>query len=107
MQGMELRIGFIGAGAMAEALIRGLIKAGTNPEDLIASDIQPERLNIMHKTYGIKVFDKNLAVFQQSDVVVLAVKPQHLDPVLQELMFHDLVSHELGAKPMVISIAAG
>lgn len=102
MQGMVLRIGFIGAGAMAEALIRGLIKAGTNPEDLIASDIQPERLNTMHKVYGIKVSDKNLAVFQQSDVVVLAVKPQHLDPVLQELMPHDL-----GSKPMVISIAAG
>lgn len=105
---MKLRVGFIGAGAMAESLVRGLLKAGALPENLIASDVQAARRNLMQKQYGIRVAADNKAVLQEAEVVVLAVKPQNLEEVLDELSsFATEFLKTARVAPLIISIAAG
>jgi pyrroline-5-carboxylate reductase len=103
---MKFKIGFIGAGAMAEALIRGLIKAGAVPENVIVSDIQRERLTTIRKLYGIRIAENNQEVFENADVVVVAVKPQNVTEALSDLTEIGKGIH-LEAKPLVVSIAAG
>jgi pyrroline-5-carboxylate reductase len=95
-------IGFVGAGNMAEALIRGLVRgnhiAATN---VIASAPRRERLDELARAYGIDVTSDNGAVADRSGVVVLSVKPQILDKILRE------IGDRLKPGTLVISIAAG
>ncbi|HLL24197.1 MAG TPA: NAD(P)-binding domain-containing protein, partial [Kofleriaceae bacterium] len=95
-------IGFIGAGNMAEALIRGLVKGGHMPAHKItASAPRNERLAELVEAYGIAVTRDNREVARGSAIVVLSVKPQIFDKVLRE------IGTELPAGTLVISIAAG
>lgn len=94
-------IGFIGAGNMAEALIRGLVKGGhIASHKIMASAPRNERLAELVELYGIAVTRDNREVAQQN-IVVLSVKPQILDRVLRE------IGDQLAAGTLVISIAAG
>jgi pyrroline-5-carboxylate reductase len=87
---------------MAEALIKGLLKAGVvAPERIIASDVREKRLEELHARYGIRATLKNREVAQGADVVVLAVKPQIMSTVLIEL------AGAARADALYISIAAG
>jgi len=94
------RIGFIGGGKMAEALISRL----GSPRNIIASDVNIKRLNYLKKKYKIKVTKDNLDVFSKADIIILAVKPQSIAKVLNELRTE---SSELRGKKLIISIAAG
>jgi pyrroline-5-carboxylate reductase len=95
------KIGMLGAGNMAGALIRGLLAAQTvAPENLRASDPREDRLRELGETHGIETTTFNDALTRWADVVVVAVKPQVLPGVLQQ------VGGELGGK-LLISIAAG
>jgi pyrroline-5-carboxylate reductase len=95
-------IGFIGAGNMAEALIRGLVRGGHVPaERIVASAPRRVRLDELAAHYGIDVTTNNREVVQRCGLVVLAVKPQLLDKVLRE------VGEHLMAGTLVVSIAAG
>ncbi|SIO61962.1 pyrroline-5-carboxylate reductase [Singulisphaera sp. GP187] len=97
-----LRWGFIGAGKMATALIRGMLRAGiATPETIFASDpIESARAWIAQET-GITVCATNEQVARQSDVLILAVKPQSMSEVLQTLRATVTPDH------LLISIAAG
>ena len=92
------KIGFIGAGNMAFALAKAIKKAKLG--SIIASDIRKQRLNLIKKELQIQVTENNYQVLQKSDIVFLAVKPQVIDFVLDEIK--DYVKHHL-----IISIAAG
>ncbi|MCX7988413.1 MAG: pyrroline-5-carboxylate reductase [Thermodesulfovibrio sp.] len=92
-------IGFIGGGNMAEALIRGLIKEGKR--NIIVSDPVEERRRYLEKCYGIKTIASNSELVRQAEIVVLAVKPQNIKEVLEEI--RDVVSE----RHTVVSIAAG
>jgi pyrroline-5-carboxylate reductase len=95
-------IGFIGAGNMAAALLQGLLRAGQVTSDrVIASDVRTERLAELGKAYGIRTTSDNVALLGDCDIVVLAVKPQVIDPVLGEL------GMRVRADQLVVSIAAG
>ena len=95
-------IGFIGAGNMAEALIRGLVRGGHVPaEHVVASAPRQERLAELKKTYGIDVTTTNRELVQRCGIVVLSVKPQIMDKVLRE------VGDLLKPGTLVISVAAG
>jgi pyrroline-5-carboxylate reductase len=96
------KIAFIGPGAMAEAMIAGLIRQKlTNPGALIASGPRAERGEELHTRYGIEAVTDNPAAARMADVVVLSVKPQRLDTVLSSLRG--------GIQPqaLVLSIVAG
>jgi len=95
-------IGFIGAGNMAEALIRGLVRGGHVPANRItASGPRRERLDELARSYGIAVTTDNRELARSAGVIVLSVKPQILDKVLRE------VGDQLEPGTLVISIAAG
>ena len=95
-------IGFIGAGNMAEAIIKGLIKSRLySPDQLAASDNDMARLKTKSETYGIKTYDSNRDLVRTSSIIVLSVKPQVLKGVLSEITGY-LTSNQL-----IISIAAG
>ncbi|MBN1609305.1 MAG: pyrroline-5-carboxylate reductase [Polyangiaceae bacterium] len=96
------RIGLLGAGNMAGALIRGLLASGTvTPAQIRASDVRRERLEQMQTDHGIETSTSNVDVVRWADVLVLAVKPQVLGSVLDE------VAGEVAEDTTVISLAAG
>ena len=95
-------IGFVGAGNMAEALIRGLVRGGHIAADRIhASGPRRERLDELRTAYAIHVTTDNREVARTCSLVVLAVKPQILDKVLRE------IGDQLKPGTLVVSIAAG
>lgn len=96
------KIAFIGPGAMAEGMIYGLIHQGVaKPEALIAAGPRLERLQELQVDYGISVDTNNAAAAGQADVVILSVKPQRLDRVL------DGIRGSINADALIISIVAG
>ena len=98
----DKKIGFIGGGNMAEALISGLIHANaTTPANIICSDVREEAIQQMHDNFGVRVSLSNVEVAEQSDIIIFATKPQILASVLQE------TAHVLDRSKLIISIAAG
>jgi pyrroline-5-carboxylate reductase len=103
----EKRIGIIGAGAMGGALCRGLIHAEAAPANrILVSDPHSEHVQNLQKNLGIRVAESNSQVAKYTDVIVLAVKPYNVVPVLDEVRES---LHRDGGKPMplLVSIAAG
>jgi pyrroline-5-carboxylate reductase len=95
-------IGVIGAGNMAEALIRGLVRGGhVSHERIVASTPRKERRDELAAAYRIGVTADNRAVARGANIVVFAVKPQILDKVLRE------VGNQITADTLVVSICAG
>lgn len=96
------RIVFIGAGNMAEALVSGLLRQGLAGADrLRVTDVQADRLAYFRAAYGVEGLDDNTEAVKQADVVVLAIKPQGMQSVLQA------IRPALTPQHLVISIAAG
>ena len=96
------KIGFIGSGKMASAIIKGLIKSEfTTPENIMATQLEPETLFQKSKELGIKVILDNKELAKSSDVIFLAVKPNQVLDILVE------ISGELSSDKLIVSIAAG
>ncbi|HBA62702.1 MAG TPA: pyrroline-5-carboxylate reductase [Lachnospiraceae bacterium] len=96
-----MRLGFIGCGNMAEAIMGGVIKNNfLNPEDIIGSDIAEAGRDRVKQDYGIRVTESNLEVAENSDILILAVKPQFYQSVIEEI--RDAVE-----KQLIITIAPG
>ena len=96
------KIAFIGPGVMAEAMIAGLIRNQlADPESLLAAGPRQERGQELHARYGIFSFTENAMAARQADVVVLSVKPQRLDKVMEGL------SGAIQPHALVLSIIAG
>ncbi len=97
-----LKIGFIGAGKMATALAKGLVKAGlVTPADLLASDPVESTRQAFSRETGARTTASNPEVLQFATVVFLAVKPDQVKDVLAEVRRSFTESH------LLISIAAG
>ena len=96
------RIGFIGGGNMGEALIKGLLNSGRfDANQIRVSDISQDRLDYLQSTYQLSAFADNGEVAGNSDVIILAVKPQQMGDVLAD------ISARVEHLPLVISVAAG
>jgi len=95
-------LGFIGVGNMGEALVRGLVQAGTaRAQDVMVSARRKERVEELTKTYGVRALASNAEAATDAHVVVLSVKPQVLATVMRELR------GKLDEDKLVISIVAG
>jgi pyrroline-5-carboxylate reductase len=95
-------IGFLGGGAMAGALIKGLLASkSVEPSRLMVSDVKPSRLTELSSSFSIPTTSDNAALVTFSDVLVVAVKPQIVDRVLPTVQAH------LKPGALVISVAAG
>ena len=96
------RLGFIGAGAMGSALMKGVIRNGlVSPAQVFVSEPDEKRLKSLVGELGINPVEGNNELVKGVDVVVLAVKPQIITAVLEKL------EGEWSAEQLVISIAAG
>ncbi len=99
---IDKKIAFLGGGNMAEALIKGILAAGVVKADRIsATDVSMDRLEYLKKTYGIIVQKGNRDAVLGADVVLLCVKPQVIDKVLEE------IAPAADSGKLIISIAAG
>ncbi len=97
-----MKIGFIGLGNMARAIIGGMLREGISTrEDIIGSAKTQKTRDAVREEYGIDVASSNQAVAAAADVLILAVKPQFLENVIGEI--RDTVKEGT----LVISIAAG
>ncbi len=96
------KIGFIGSGNMAEALVSGLVLSkAAKPKNILCSDVAEDLLIEINKKYKVKTTQDNCEVARQSEIVIYAVKPQILGKVLKE------TADSLDTSKLVISIAAG
>lgn len=87
---------------MAEAVIKGLLRQGiVSPEQILVSEPRQERMHFLAATYRVNVRPDNLAAVRKADVIVLAVKPQVMVGVLEE------IAPAVTPRHLVISLAAG
>ncbi len=92
------KIGFIGCGKMAGAIIKGINGKGL---DILASKSSPENLEEISKKLGVEIVLDNKYLVQNSEVVFIAVKPNQVEAVLEEIK--DCVTPE----KLIVSVAAG
>jgi len=97
-------VGFLGGGAMGEALAAGVLAAGAKVRNVRAADPDPARRKQLEQALGIAASDDNAGVVEASDVVVLAVKPGLVAGVLAAL---GGPGDPALARPLWVSIAAG
>jgi pyrroline-5-carboxylate reductase len=92
---------FLGAGNMAEALIRGLLRAGTPAREVIATVRRGERKEALEQAHAISVGFDNVAAAKHAEVVVLCAKPQAFSSLLGQ------ISPAIDTTKLVVSVAAG
>lgn len=99
---MDRKIGFIGCGNMAKAIIGGILQSGyTSPENIHASNRSYDNLEEMHQKYGIIVSQNNLDIARQCEILFLAVKPVKYSLVIEE------IKEVVQDNALIIMIAAG
>jgi pyrroline-5-carboxylate reductase len=91
-------IAILGAGKMGEALLSGVLRAGRRPSDLVVTVRRDERGALLRERYGVEVLT-NAEAARTADTLVLAVKPQDMRTLLEEI--------DVPPGRLVISIAAG
>ena len=97
-----MKIGFIGAGKMAEAMIGSLVSAKrVKSRSIVAADVSEERRRLLADRYKITTCDRNADVLKKAQIVFLCIKPQQLDSLLDE------IAAEVTPEHMIVSIVAG
>ena len=96
------KIGFLGAGNMAQAIMKGMIESGVATSDqILASNRTPGKLQKLSDQYKIQSIDNNESLVENSDIVILAVKPQDLLTAIEP------IASSFNDDQIVISLAAG
>jgi pyrroline-5-carboxylate reductase len=99
---LQEKIGIIGAGKIGAAIARGVIGAGlASKANVMASDVSDALRQAIGAELGVKTTADNRELCDCADIVVLAVKPQILDPVAKE------IAKKLGKTKLLVSVAAG
>ncbi|HEX2291504.1 MAG TPA: NAD(P)-binding domain-containing protein, partial [Pseudonocardiaceae bacterium] len=93
-------IAILGAGKIGEALLSGMLRAGRSPDNLMLTERYPERAAQLEETYRVRAVDTATAA-RKADVLVVAVKPQDIDPLLAEL------AGLIDPSTLVVSLCAG
>lgn len=94
-------LGFIGGGAMAEAIIKGLLKKGKDSKNILVSDISKDRLAYLNGNLGVLTASDNKQIADKCEVVILSVKPQNMAEAL------DSIRDSMDGSKILISILAG
>ena len=97
-----MKLSFIGGGAMAEAIIRGVLDKGIAPaSDIAVGEAVEQRCQWWRQNHGVSATTDNLEAAQSGDLVVLAIKPQNLPDVMDQL------GGRLESRQAALSIIAG
>jgi pyrroline-5-carboxylate reductase len=95
-------IAFLGAGNMAEAMVKGLLRAGTATKDeIVCADPRADRCEELRARYGVETTTENLKAADRAQILFLSVKPQVMEELLEE------IASAVDPKKLVVSIAAG
>lgn len=94
-----MKTGFIGGGNMAEAMIKGMLSQGR--QDIFVSEPEEGRRNHLSENYNVQTTASNTDVTAECSIIILAVKPQNIDDVLNE------IKNTVTEEKTVMSIAAG
>jgi pyrroline-5-carboxylate reductase len=95
-------LAFLGAGNMAEALVKGLLRAQVaTPQEILCTDRRKERGDELTSRYGVRFSTRNADAAREAGIIVLSVKPQVMNHLLEE------IAPALDESKLVISIAAG
>lgn len=98
----SLKIGFIGAGNMTQALVKGMVESKEfRPDHIIVSNRTPGKLLKLSEQFQVQTRTHNQEVINDSDIVILAIKPQDFTAALEG------VTHLFNENQIVISLAAG
>lgn len=98
----DKKLGFIGGGNMAEAIIKGLIAGSfVDSSNISVSDVVPARLESLRLEYKVNAISDNRELVEKSDILILAVKPQVVKTVLENI--RDLMNENI----LLVSVAAG
>ncbi|KAL5723120.1 pyrroline-5-carboxylate reductase [Ranunculus cassubicifolius] len=97
----SFKLGFIGAGKMAESIAKGIVKSGVLPASRIRTAHDRINRREAFSSFGVQIFDTNEQVVEDSDVIILSVKPQVLKQVVCQL------KPLLTEKKLLVSVAAG
>ena len=101
-QKFSKKLGFIGAGNMATAMMSGIVSGEIfRANEIIMSDVSSDRLAFISEKYGVEVTTDNIAVAKNAEVMILAVKPQYYTQVITEIA--PFVTKE----QLIITIAPG
>jgi pyrroline-5-carboxylate reductase len=96
------KIAFLGTGNMAEALVKGLLRSGVaSKEEIVCAEPRAARRDEIAARYGVKVTADNRAATEEASIVLLSVKPQTMDALLEE------IAPAIDHRKLVVSIAAG
>lgn len=97
-----MKYGFIGAGNMASAIIKGMVKSGINGSNITIFNTSKAKTDVLKAECGVDVAPSQKALIDKADVLILSVKPQVLDKIIET------VKNDIGKrKPLIISIAVG
>jgi len=98
----KIKIGFIGCGKMAGAIIKGITSAGfASNKNILGAEINPDIAQVASEKLNITVITDNKALTINSNVIFIAVKPNYVTQVLEE------IKEEITQDKLVVSIAAG
>lgn len=98
----KIKVGFVGAGNMSQALIKGLMESKIiKPEQIHVSNRTPGKLLKLKDLYNIETYNLNEPVVEECDVVILAMKPQDFSKAVED------VSQHFRKEQIIISLAAG
>ncbi|HSM56623.1 MAG TPA: pyrroline-5-carboxylate reductase [Candidatus Sulfomarinibacteraceae bacterium] len=98
----NINISFIGSGAMAEAMIRGLLSQEiVGAQQIVAAGPRPERGRELQEKHGVRVTTDNMEAAEEGQIVVLSAKPQVLSYIMPQVRGH------LRRRDLVLSILAG
>jgi pyrroline-5-carboxylate reductase len=95
-----MTVAILGAGVMGETLLSGLLRAGRRAEDLVVTERRTERADELRERYGVDVIG-NVEAPDRADTLVLVVKPQDMEALLDEIAPH------VRPGTLVVSLAAG
>lgn len=99
---LQEKVGVIGSGKMGSAIVRGIVRAGlVTPDQIMASDVSEALRQSIANEVGIEVTADNGKLCDFAEIVILAVKPQIVDSVIEE------IAKKLGKAKLLVSIAAG
>ncbi|WP_371378019.1 pyrroline-5-carboxylate reductase [Thalassotalea aquiviva] len=99
-----MKIAFIGGGNMAKAMLKGLLKSGLAPQNIMVCAPTQATRTALSNEFNIKVAEQNSQAVDFADVIIIAVKPYLVVQVSKEL--NDVIKHQQQSK-LVVSVAAG
>lgn len=99
---MNKKIGFIGCGKMASAIIKGILNACCKPDvEIKGSEVNCKIAELAQSRLGIDVLTDNRLLAMDSDIIFIATKPNYVTQVLEE------IKDEITPEKLIVSIAAG